>query len=169
MSASERHDSEAGRTTGPVLDLDAYVPGLITFLANKLTHGASALYRRHFGVGVIEWRCLSQLALEPWIPPGRIVQVIGLDKAAVSRSIRALERQGLVKVRSSRQRSRFLEMALTEKGRALHDRILAVALERERRLLMDLSGEERSILLSALNKMHDRMAEVNAPLDVPEG
>ena len=41
---------------GQTLDLERYVPALITFIANKLTHGSSSLYRKHFGVGVIEWR-----------------------------------------------------------------------------------------------------------------
>lgn len=150
------------------LDLEDYVPALITFLANKISHGASLVYRDLFGIGVNDWRCLSQLAIEPWISPNRICHVIGLDKAAVSRSIRVLEDKGLVEVRSNRDRSRFLEVALTEAGAALHDRILAVALERERRLTADLEPEERVVLLRALNKMHARIGAVNGPIDLDE-
>ena len=151
---------------GQTLDLERYVPALITFIANKLTHGSSSLYRKHFGVGVIEWRCMALLAIEPWISPGRFSQVIGLDKAAVSRLIRALQDLGLAEVRANSQRSRFLEIALTEKGRALHDRIIQLAFERERRLLADLTPAERETLIAALNKMHRRIAQVNAPIDL---
>jgi len=151
---------------GARLDLERYVPALLTFITNKLTHGASNLYRKHFGVGVIEWRCMALLAIEPWIAPGRICQVIGLDKAAVSRSVRALRQGGLVEVRANSQRSRFLEIALTDRGRALHDRILRVALERERRLLADLTDHERETLIVALNKMHGRIPQVNAPFGI---
>lgn len=150
----------------PHLDLENYVPALITFLANKISYGASLTYRELFGLGVNDWRCLSQLAIEPWISPNRICQVIGLDKAAVSRSIRVLEEKALVEVRSSRERSRFHEVALTEAGAALHDRILTVALERERRLTADLDPDERTVLLRALNKMHARISVVNGPIDL---
>lgn len=150
---------------GPTLDLERYVPALITFIANKLTHGSSSLYRKHFGIGVIEWRCMALLAIEPWIAPGRFSQVIGLDKAAVSRSIRTLQDLGLVEVRANSQRSRFLEIALTGEGQKLHDRIIQLAFERERRLLADLTEAERETLISALNKMHRRIALVNAPID----
>jgi hypothetical protein len=40
----DEHLAEDNR--GPVLDLETHVPGFITFLANKLTHGASTLYRK---------------------------------------------------------------------------------------------------------------------------
>lgn len=168
MSKSEaktRSRTRAGAEAGARLDLERYVPALITFIANKLTHGASALYRRQFGIGVIEWRCMALLAIEPWIAPGRICQVIGLDKAAVSRSVRALENNDLVAVRANSQRSRFHEIALTEKGRALHDRIIRLALERERRLLADLEPDECETLIRALNKLHRRIPFVNAPID----
>ena len=47
--------------------LDSYTPAYLTFLANKLYGGASAIYRRRFGVGIVEWRIMSLLAIEPWI------------------------------------------------------------------------------------------------------
>lgn len=151
-----------------VLDLERYVPALLVFLANKITNGSSNLYRKHFGVGVIEWRCMALLALEPWISPSRICQVIGLDKAAVSRSVRSLKDKGLVEVRSSTQRSRFLEIALTPEGCRLQDRIIRVALERERRLLADIAPEELELLVGILNRMLRRMPIVDGPIDIPE-
>lgn len=150
-----------------VLDLERYIPALLVFLSNKFTHGSSTLYRKHFGVGVIEWRCMALLAIEPWISPNRICQVIGLDKAAVSRGVRILEDQGLVAVRPNKQRSRFLEIALTEKGATLHDQLVRVSLERERRLIADLNSEEREILIRGLNKMLKRIAFVNGPIETP--
>jgi hypothetical protein len=49
----------------------------------------------------------------------------------------------------------------------LHDRILAVALERERRLLSCLSPEQRAELVGLLNRLHDNLDAVNRPLAVP--
>ena len=79
-----------------VLDLDRYVPALITFIANKLSHSATVVYQKRFGVNVTEWRILSLLAIEPEISAARICHVIGFDKGPVSRTLAGMEERGLV-------------------------------------------------------------------------
>jgi hypothetical protein len=56
-------------------------------------------------------------------------------------------------------RRRTLE--LTADGYALHDRIMAVALERERLLLGDFSSEEFAALASPLRRIHARVPDVS--------
>ena len=152
---------------GPVLDLTGYVPALLTFVCNKLSRSGSALYRRHFGVGIVEWRILAMLAVEPSIPAARVCQVIGLDKGPVSRSLAFMERRGLVAIRADEADTRRRLATLTPAGRALHDRIIVVALERERRLLSCLTPEQRAALVELLNLLHDNLAAVNRPLPIP--
>lgn len=152
---------------GPNLDLTRYVPALLTFVSNKLTRSGSALYRRHFGVGVTEWRILAMLAVEPSIPASRICQVIGLDKGPVSRSLALMERRGLVAICADETDTRRRLATLTPAGRALHDRIIVVALERERRLLSCLTPEQRTTLVEVLNLLHDNLGAVNRPLPIP--
>lgn len=147
--------------TDSQLNLARYVPGLITFLANKLATGASQCYRKHFGIGVVEWRMLSMLAVEDGITANRICQVIGLDKSAVSRSLQALEAAGHVSSQVDPQDARRNAVSLTASGRELHDRVLKVALERERRLLGDLSPEEVDTLIELLGRLHGQVAHVN--------
>ena len=157
----------AEETTGPVLDLRRYVPGLLTFLANKLSRGATALYQREFGVNITEWRIMSQLAIEPCIPASRICQVIGFDKGPVSRSLAAMERKGLLTITVNSTDARRRVITLTEHGRTLHDRIIEVALEREQRLLACLSDQDREHLISSLNAVHENIAAVDRPVAVP--
>ena len=162
--------AEGGRPApggGSVLDLTAYVPALLTFVANKLSRSGSALYRRHFGVGIVEWRILAMLAVEPSIPAARVCQVIGLDKGPVSRSLAFMERRGLVAIRADEADTRRRLATLTPAGRALHDRIIVVALERERRLLSCFTAEQRAALVELLNLLHDNLAAVNRPLPIP--
>jgi DNA-binding MarR family transcriptional regulator len=148
--------------TGPVLDLRGYVPALLTFLANKLTASGSATYRRQFGVGITEWRIMAMLAVEPWIPAQRICQVIGFDKGPVSRSLAALEARGLVSFRAEPGDPRRRRIALSGEGRALHDRIIAVALQREAELLSCLGPCQRAALIEALNLLHDNLPALQA-------
>ena len=152
---------------GPKLDLKRNVPALLTFLENKITAGASGLYREHFGVGTTEWRILAMLAVEPGITSKRICDVIGFNKAAVSRTVRVLQDATLIVTRIEDGRTRSPKFSLSVKGRRLHDRIICVALERERRLLAPLSADEREALIDMLNRLHRTIPAVNAPIEIP--
>lgn len=143
------------------LDLERYVPAMLTFLANKLATGASLSYRKHFGIGVVEWRLLALLAVENNISANRMCQVIGLDKSAVSRSLQALEAAGNVSGQVDSKDARRYSVSLTPQGRALHDRVLKVALERERRLLSDFSPAEVDTLVGLLARMQAKVGYVN--------
>jgi len=162
-------ESPAGGSSskGPTLNLRRNVPALLVFLANKLTAGASGLYREHFGVGTTEWRIMAVLAIEPDIAAKRICDVIGFDKAAVSRTLKVLEDRGLISLRPLPQNSRSVTLTLTSKGRKLHDRIIVIALERERRLLSCLAADETERLIDMLNRMHAGLDAVDRPIDMP--
>jgi DNA-binding MarR family transcriptional regulator len=144
-----------------VLNLQQYATFFFTVLANKLASGASRLYLKRFGIGIIEWRILAMLAVEPGINPARITQVIGIDKAAVSRESRRLQDKGLMQSEEEADNGRRRKLSLTEAGYQLHDEMLQVALERERRLLSDLSEEEITVLLDLLARTTARIPYVN--------
>jgi DNA-binding MarR family transcriptional regulator len=157
----------ASRTagSGQVLDLDRYVPALITFIANKLSRSATVLYQKRFGVNVTEWRILALLAIEPAISAARICYVIGFDKGPVSRTLAVMEQSGLVTIRSDESDGRTHAISLTPKGRTTHDQVIAVALERERRLLSCLRKDEREVLINLLGRIHGNLDAVTAPLE----
>jgi len=142
------------------LDMTHYVPGLLNHLSNKLSAGASAIYRERFGVGITDWRVLVQLAIAPGSTASALCERTGLDKSAVSRSFEALHDQAFISFRPTNgRRERYA--SLTAKGRELHDAIIVVALERERLLLVDLSATERKALLGLLNRLLERVDAVN--------
>lgn len=147
---------------GSQLDLDRYIPSLVTFLANKLSSGASACYRKNFDIGVVEWRLLALLKVEQNITANRMCQVIGLDKAAVSRALKLLSERGFVSFIKDERDGRSSLVCLTEEGVMLHDKIIPVALEREALLLNGFDEEELDVLVRLLHKMNSQIGVVNA-------
>ena len=145
---------------GPRLNLDRYVPAFITFIANKLSNSATVSYQRQFGVTVTEWRIMSQLAIEPGISASRICNVIGFDKGPVSRTLSMLQKRGLVTIRPAPDDGRTHAISLTARGRAIHDKVIVAALERERRLLSCLKKDERDMLINLLRRLHDNLGAV---------
>ncbi|MBR1362084.1 MarR family winged helix-turn-helix transcriptional regulator [Bradyrhizobium ottawaense] len=158
-STKPRH-KPAPAEAGPTLDLERYVPAFVTFIANKLSNSATAFYQREFGVNVTEWRIMSLLAIEPGIPASRICHVIGFDKGPVSRTLAGLEKRGLISIRTDPHDGRTHSISLTAKGRSTHDKVIAAALERERRLLSCLSKDEREVLIGLLRRLHENLGAV---------
>lgn len=153
--------------TQKLLDLDSYVPALITFISNKVSNGASVLYRKHFGLGITEWRTISMLAVEPNITATRIRDVIGFDKAAISRAIKSLRSQGIVTCRLKENSKRKQIISLTELGESVHDEIIHVALAREKALLKDFSEDEVKVFIKLLHKVHKNIDIANS-IDAPD-
>jgi len=151
-SGSERRRSN-GRSSNSAIALSKYVPAFITLIGNRWSRSSSALYSRRFGIGIVEWRLMVLLAIEPWIQATRVDEVVGLDKGAVSRSARFLEQRGLLTMRRNSVDPRRREMALTPAGRRMYNRIAAVALKREERLLAGLKANEKDLLIALLTKI----------------
>ncbi len=143
------------------LDLARYVPALITFLANKLSASASGQYRKMFGVGIVEWRVIALLAVEPETTANSVSNVIGLDKALVSRTVKKLKELEIITISKSEKDGRHQYLSLSPKGKALHDEILTVALERESKLLEVLSQDERELLISLLQKLNNQVEKLD--------
>jgi DNA-binding MarR family transcriptional regulator len=150
-----------GEKNREVLNLHSYVTYFFTVVANKLSSGASRLYLKRFGIGIIEWRVMAMLAIEPKIAPARICQIIGLDKAAVSREMYKLEEKGYLKIKDDPTHLRRKALELTPKGYEVHDEVIQLALERERRLLSDLSASEVATLVDLLRRTTAKIPHVN--------
>jgi DNA-binding MarR family transcriptional regulator len=151
---------------GPAIDLDRYTPAYFTFIANKLARGASAHYLQTYGVGIESWRILVMLAIEPRVTAQQVVQLVGMDKASVSRAFKSMHAQGLIHFSSDAKDGRLRHASFTPKGRMLHDRIMRFALMREQVLLSVLSGEETETLRGLLRRLHANLPAVEAASDV---
>lgn len=156
----------AARKTAPpsaapaVVDLDRYVPAFMTWIANKLSRGASQHYLAVFDVGIETWRVLVLLAVHRSISAQQVSRVIGMDKASVSRCFKSMQARGLVTMGLDATDGRLRIATLTKKGRDLHDQILGIALERERAFLAVLDDDERETLIGLLRRLHENLPQV---------
>ncbi len=108
---------------------------LLSFAANHFTEAASKHFKDHFQLGAVDWRLLFLLAREPGSTAAYATKVVGIDKAAVSRSLQRLEAGGVVIAGDLHANGRSRGWTLTKTGHQLHQRILRVALGRQKELL----------------------------------
>lgn len=151
--------TEGLAVAGDRIDFDSYIPFGLTAIANKVSRGASRTYRQLFGIGINEWRILANLKVNPGTTANRICAHSGLDKAAVSRSLRDMEQAGLIRVDPAR---RARQLHLTPAGDALHARVIKVALAREAALLAGFDAAERRQLRALINRLHANVEAVNS-------
>jgi DNA-binding MarR family transcriptional regulator len=153
-----------------VLDLDRFVPAVLTQLGNKWARGSSQIYLKRFGIGINEWRVLSLLAVESETTANRICAVIGMDKAAAGRSLELLHKAGYASFKSNDKDKRSKLVAPTKSGLILHDKIFKIALKREKLLLDNFSKTDVETLISLLNRMKTNVVHLqahdNAELDL---
>lgn len=139
-----------------------HVPYFFTYISNKLSNSASDLYRKHFNLGISEWRIMSVLATMPDLSAHQLSSRLGIDKGAISRSLQKLEKMGLIETLQIKTDNRSKTIRLSDPGNDLHDKIIGVALERERILLSHLTAEEREMFIVALTKVRDALPEVES-------
>lgn len=136
---------------------------LIGAISNILSISGSRFYRRHFGIGLSEWRLMWILGIEPVMTAHRVCQIMGSDKAAVSRAIAGLERRGLLQGAADPADNRQRLVQLSPAGTDLYRRMIVVSRERQRRLLVPLSDEDQRHLVSLLRRLHAHVASGDEP------
>ena len=149
------HADSVSRDT---LDLERYVPALLSLLSNRLSAAASRECRAVSGLGYTDWRVMAQIAVSPRSSAVRLCLHTGLDKAAVSRSFAALAAGGLLRLESS---GRDRKATLSPAGERTHAGLLALAMQREQRLLAGFSEHDAATLRRLLQRLAANLPAVD--------
>jgi DNA-binding MarR family transcriptional regulator len=152
-----RKRSTQSKAPYQALDLMEFVPYLLGSVTNRITANAARNIQREFGVGVAEWRILAMLAIEPGATVARTSELSGIDQSAISRSLHALTKQGLVESEDNPDDRRQKFSRMTSAGQQLYNRILPRALLEERKLLSVLTTEQQRQLIDILRILHARL------------
>ena len=126
-----------------VLELEKFLPYRLSILAQLVSESLHDLYAAPFGLSVTQWRVMAALGRFAPLNASDVGQRIVMDKVAVSRAVAALMKRGLAERATDRDDRRRATLRLSARGRAMHARIVPLALEYERRLYEAFSAEER--------------------------
>lgn len=132
----------------PPLTLAAFTPYRIVALARRLSEELGEAYR-HEGVTIPEWRVLAVVAQAPVSAARDVARMTPMDKMAVSRAVSSLEGKGLV-TRERGEDRRVSSLRLTPAGEIVYQRVAAIALVYEEKLLRRLPDDDRRAFLAGL-------------------
>src|SRR5690606_20319257 len=115
-------------------------------------------FEAHTGQSMARWRILILLYRYGEMSQKQLVGELGIDPAALTRQLKALERSGLVERQSDSRDARLTNVALTEAGRATVNSTMALRNEYLEWALGDLPVPEMEVLSRTLVKMEERLA-----------
>ena len=135
------------------LELEKFLPYRLSVLAQLVSESLHDLYAAPFGLSVTQWRVMAALGRFAPLTASEVGQQIVMDKVAVSRAVAGLMKRDLVERATDLSDRRRASLRLSAKGRAMHARIVPLALGYESELCQALSPEERE----TLNGLCDRL------------
>lgn len=125
------------------LELENFLPYRLSVLAQIVSESLHDLYAGPFQLTVTQWRVMAALGRFAPLTASDVGQRIVMDKVAVSRAVAGLLQRGLVERATDRNDRRRASLKLSARGRAMHARIVPIALAYEKRLYEALTDEER--------------------------
>lgn len=135
------------------LELENFLPYRLSILAQIVSESLHDLYAGPFGLTVTQWRVMAALGRFAPLTASDVGQRIVMDKVAVSRAVTALMKGGLVERATDRNDRRRASLRLSARGRAMHQRIVPVALDYEAQLGAALSEGERRTLDALMDRL----------------
>jgi DNA-binding MarR family transcriptional regulator len=138
--------------------LEDLVAVRIVRIAEVISRLATQTIEAQVGLRNTDLRLMNLLDASEGITVNEIARRAHVDKAWVSRSLRELQKSGLVTRRSLREDSRLCVVELSAKGRALLEQVRPLASAREARLL---AGIDRATFKAELDRL---MANAEAML-----
>lgn len=134
------------------LEVERFVTFQINQLSTAFERQWTRVMRERAGVSLSQWRILAMLEAGPMVF-SQLVDATGIDKALMSRSMRALEALNLIQVGPTPEDARSLTLSLTPKGQRVLARMMPLASQRQQHLLSALTAEERRYFYTAVEKL----------------
>ena len=135
------------------LDLENFLPYRLSILAQLVSESLHDLYAGPFGLTVTQWRVMAALGRFAPLTASEVGLRTVMDKVAISRAVAGLMKRGLVERATDRADRRRASLRLSARGKAMHGRIVPLALEYEAKLYKSLTPNERQ----TFNSLSDRL------------
>ncbi|RKF21115.1 MarR family transcriptional regulator [Altericroceibacterium spongiae] len=133
--------------------LSDFLPYLLSITSNAVSARIAVEYHDKVDLKVPEWRVMAVLGDAGSLTQRDLTRLTVMDKVAVNRACKVLEDRGLASRKPNEQDGRSHLLELTRAGRRMHDEIMPVAQEMEKRLFANFSDAE----LQTFREMLDRV------------
>jgi DNA-binding MarR family transcriptional regulator len=135
-----------------------FLPYLIARLAYLLNVDLIEKLRSE-GINLARWRILAVLAMGDGITISEIIERAMMEQSALSRVLMTMEEEQYVRRVPRRDDARYVEVFLTERGRALFNVLDPIVRRRQTRLLKDFTPQEIDAAFTLMQRLIHNLAE----------
>jgi MarR family transcriptional regulator for hemolysin len=132
----------------------------------RTAHFATQAFERAMaeaGSSVSTWQVLVLVRARQWGTQTKLAEAMGITGATLTHHLNALEGQGLIRRWREADNRRVQQVALTDEGEALFDRLRKVAMRHDKRLRSQLTDDEAAQLAGLLDKLRAGLEEEAKP------
>lgn len=149
-------------TRKPSPRLAEFLPYQLSIASNAVSARIAEQYRKRFALKTTEWRIMAVLGDSGATTQRELGLATLMDKVPVNRACKKLESRGLVQRKPNEKDGRSHLLELTTEGRAVHSRIMPLALKIEAELFSVLTEEEQDALRDMLVRLRDNAGDFDA-------
>lgn len=135
------------------LYLEKFLPYQLSYLTNLVSQDLAKLYTEQFGIVHTEWRVMAVLGVSSGVSAAHVAEKTAMDKVAVSRAINNMIKNNLVIRKFADDDKRRSELALSETGRKMYQKVVPLVQKYEKKLLKQLDKKEKKVLNEILTKL----------------
>lgn len=150
--------SEARAT--PPADAPDNLLALIHVLSLQIGRAFHARIAAEFDVTIAEWRVLLSLSQQASTTANEIADIWAMEKMAVSRAVRRLERMNRITRSVKPEDRRSFALAMTENGKRVFERVVPAANARYREITSAATRDELAVLSRVLTKLVDQARDL---------
>jgi DNA-binding MarR family transcriptional regulator len=155
--SEKRVETQAAASDAPIVET---ISSKLIVAANFLRRGAMLRYRRLVGLPWVEYGIVAVLGRRKPITVAGLAELLGMDKAQLSRALSNLVRRKLVARSTNPGDSREVLVALTDAGLEAHEVMVRAGFQRNAHLLANLSPQQISELDGVLEELTRRAIEM---------
>lgn len=142
-----KHDAPSYRTPS------SFVTFRLARLQANLNAQAIALLKSNAGLSLVEWRIIQVLRMTENASPTEIAGIVQMDKGQLSRKIKAMVGDELLRVETDKHDQRVQHLHLTAKAQKLSDRMMPKMEARQELLLSEVSAKDLQTFYSVVEKI----------------
>jgi DNA-binding MarR family transcriptional regulator len=155
----------AGETELIRLALEQRITYRFAIISKRLTDRLAVMHKSKYGLSVNAWKVMTVVGRFGPLAAFEVAKFVSLDPDKVTRTVDLLVKQGYILRRQDKVDRRRVSLALSAKGRKVHDEIERVRCALEVEFLSVLNRNELSGLYDTLDKLE---ASITADSGLPE-
>lgn len=125
-------------------------------------HDATAAFEQASGMSAARWRLLFLVARLEECTQRDLIDLIRVDPGSITRSLKSLEREGLVKRRADEADNRYTRVSLTATGRKLVDQVMVKRELFLARIVQGASPDDVEAFLRVLDLISDNLGRADS-------